>query len=261
MSRLGIWLLRRLARRRPETPQGSGQGYGDTADELSKVSYFLPWFPVLVKGCRVLDYGCGTGRQVLAMASAGAAEVIGLDIQTRVLAEARVSASDSSLAGLVSFTSTLSPDLEGHFDVVLSQNAMEHYTEPKRAVDEIYRALRPGGIAIFAWGPPWWHPYGAHVHYLTRIPWPQVFFSESTIMEVRGEYKGDRAESFEQIEGGLNRMTVSRFEDLIRLSNFRIVDLRFRTIRGVPLVQRLPLIREVLIADVCAVLRKPRATD
>ena len=43
---------------------------------------------------------------------------------------------------------------------------------------------------------------------MTKYPWAHVLFSENTIMAVRKLYKNDNASRFEEVEGGLNQMTI-----------------------------------------------------
>jgi ubiquinone/menaquinone biosynthesis C-methylase UbiE len=40
------------------------------------------------------------------------------------------------------------PFRDGRFDQILCQAAFKNFVQPQRAVDEMYRVLRPGGLAI-----------------------------------------------------------------------------------------------------------------
>lgn len=38
---------------------------------------------------------------------------------------------------------------------------------------------------LITFGCPWLSPYGSHMHFFTKMPWINVFFSETTVMRVR----------------------------------------------------------------------------
>jgi SAM-dependent methyltransferase len=114
---------------------------------------------------RVLDAGCGPGVTTLALADSFApAEVVGLDIEDAALALAETLASGDDrcsfrCAPLESFT-----DPDG-FDLVQCRSVLEHVYDPRRALLNILRLLRPGGIA-YVETPNYLFPWEPHV----RVP-------------------------------------------------------------------------------------------
>ena len=64
----------------------------------------------------VVDFGCGEGQEAIRVAQNGAAQVIGVDIQERLLAVARDNARVSGVAGRCEFASSTSEKC----DVVLA---------------------------------------------------------------------------------------------------------------------------------------------
>ena len=88
----------------------------------------------------------------------------------------------------------------------------------------------------------------------TRVPWVNILFDEATVMRVRAQYYDDGATHYEEISGGLNRMTVARFERIIRNSGMRIDGLWLRPVRGLPFVTRVPLVKELLTSAASCVL-------
>lgn len=108
---------------------------------------------------RILDLGCGTGTLAVLVESAQpAAEVIGLDADPEILAQAR---SKAEAAGAeVRFDQGLSTELpyeDGSLDRVLSTLFFHHLTgdEKRRTADEIARVLRPWGeLHVADWGAP-----------------------------------------------------------------------------------------------------------
>ena len=81
--------------------------------------------------------------------------------------------------------------MKGGFDIVLSHNSMEHFGDPARILDVMKSALKPDGRLYITFGPPWYAPYGSHMHFFTRVPWVNLLFSERTVMAVRARYRND----------------------------------------------------------------------
>lgn len=253
MSRFGEWILRRLSRE-PEERGEEGDEW-ERGRELHKICRRIPWFPAMIRGARVLDFGCGSGYQVARIAELGADEVVGLEIQVKVRGKAREVADRYGVRNRVAFYARLPDELQGTFDVVVSQNSMEHFTEPVSVLETVKAALVPGGRAVVVFGPLWWHPYGAHMHYFTKVPWPQVWFDEATIMAVRSDYRDDGAESFEEVQGGLNRMTVSKFRRIVEQTGFEFDLFEVEVTKDLQILAKVPGLRELVAKNVFAILR------
>jgi hypothetical protein len=88
----------------------------------------------------------------------------------------------------------------------------------------------------------------------TRLPWVNLLFPERDVMAVRSLYRHDGATRYEDIEGGLNRMTVARFERLMQESGMRVESLRLFSVKGLPAVTKIPIVRELMTAACSAVL-------
>ncbi len=94
----------------------------------------------------VLDLGTGTGLAARAAANQ-AGEVVGLDISRRMLAAARPPLSWHPAQGDMHYL----PFPAGRFDVVLASFALNS-TDPRRALVEARRVLKPGGrLVIQEW--------------------------------------------------------------------------------------------------------------
>lgn len=223
---------------------------------LDRLKLCFPGLDTLVPGKRVLDFGCGHGREVVALAQAGAATAVGVDLNPRYLRHGQELARRHGVADRVEFLREVPSRYHGTFDLVVSQNAMEHVLEPDAVLEAMYRSLQPGGRAAITFSPPWLHPYGAHVRFFTPIPWVHLLFPERTVMRVRGRYRDDGARRYEDVEGGLNRMTIRRFDGLIQQSEFKVDELRLRAIKNLPFVTSVPLVREFLTSRVDALLAK-----
>lgn len=103
-----------------------------------------------LRGRRVLEIGLGYGTVGQAIASMGA-KYHGLDIASAPVAlmNARLANVTSATQGQVVQGSALKiPYPAGHFDVVVSIGCLHHTGDLQRAIDEVYRVLRPGGTAL-----------------------------------------------------------------------------------------------------------------
>jgi hypothetical protein len=140
--------------------------------------------------------------------------------------------------------------------VVVSIDGFEHYAEPDAVLRQMRNLLRPGGAAYISFGPPWWHPYGSHLTFMGVPPWSHVLFKEQTILALRARYRSDGARRFEEVEGGLNRMTIARFERLVQASGFLVDHLDLIPIRGAELLGRTRWGRELFTSIVRATLIK-----
>jgi 2-polyprenyl-3-methyl-5-hydroxy-6-metoxy-1,4-benzoquinol methylase len=109
--------------------------------------------PFDLRGQNLLDAGCGTGWFSLWACQRGA-EVTSVDIGPRLLAQVRRKCNARTMLADVL-------DLQyadGTFDVVVSSECIEHTRDPRRAVRELVRVCRPGGLVVItsnnrAW---WW---------------------------------------------------------------------------------------------------------
>lgn len=242
---LGRFLLQTLSR------EDATEQIGSTAsgDPLSMLLSSYPDLADLVRGKSVLDFGCGRGDQAAAIAHRFSAAVTGLDTNKRTLDIAA-----ANHGSVVNFIDTLPPGRT--WDIVISLNAMEHYNDPGGAIAAMKQAVAPGGLILISFGPPWWAPYGSHMHFFCRVPWLQLWFSERTIMSVRAKYRNDGAQRFEDVESGLNRMSLSKYERLVSQSGLSLVRLNYTGAKGMHWISRIPVLRELGTVHVTSVLRR-----
>jgi SAM-dependent methyltransferase len=97
------------------------------------------------------------------------------------------------------------------FDLVFSKDSFEHFSDPERVVEAMVGAVRPGGQLVIGFGPLWKGPTGGHIDFVTKLPWAHLLFPEPVIMAERRRFRPDEgARRFEEIKGGLTRMTLDR---------------------------------------------------
>jgi phosphoethanolamine N-methyltransferase len=110
--------------------------------------------PVDIHGCRVLDFGCGTGGVTCLLVSGhGASEVIGIDVQPRVLVRARRLVAAQGLSDRISLRRVDPGPLDfpdSSLDVVVSVGAIIHHPDQEQLFRDFRRILRPGGQLIIS---------------------------------------------------------------------------------------------------------------
>ncbi|MBC8424370.1 class I SAM-dependent methyltransferase [bacterium] len=222
----------------------------------SAAQVYLPFRQVypdlrrLIDGKRVVDFGCGEGHHAVAMAREGADRVLGVDIDTELLETGHRVAREAGVAERVRFATEPRETEAAGYDVVLSLNSMEHFGEPAAALEKMMRLLKPGGHLLISFDPTWYSPWGGHMHYFISIPWVHLLFPESTVMKVRARFRDDGATRYEDVPGGLNRMSVTRFKKLMQDPRLELRDLDLVGVRHIPLFGKLPLLRELLVPRV-----------
>lgn len=170
----------------------------------------------------VIDFGCGHGFESVEMAQRGAARVIGLDIQVRLLDEARARAD----AAGVGERCTFAPRTDERADVIVAVDSFEHFDDPAAILETMRHLVKPDGSVLISFGPTWYHPYGGHT--FSVFPFAHLIFSEAALIRWRADFKSDGARRFREVEGGLNGMTIRAFEQLVARSSFRVA--QFETV-------------------------------
>jgi ubiquinone/menaquinone biosynthesis C-methylase UbiE len=102
----------------------------------------------LGRGDSLLDAGSGTGIFTRAFLDR-AADVMGIDISLAMLRRAMDKGEIPGGRGVVADMSRL-PFADGIFDKTVSVAALEFITDEKRAVAELFRVTRPGGVVVVA---------------------------------------------------------------------------------------------------------------
>ncbi|MCA3692588.1 class I SAM-dependent methyltransferase [Aquidulcibacter sp.] len=90
-----------------------------------------------------LEFGCGTGRNLAALAAGGAAKLIGFDLSGAMLAEARKR--DTSWTLFEADMSVAIPLPDQSADFILFSLTLEHVAELEPPLREARRLLRAGG--------------------------------------------------------------------------------------------------------------------
>jgi len=119
--------------------------------------------PELRPGLSLLDVGCGPGTITVDLARLVApGRVVGIDRSPEVIAQASAHAKEQGVAIELQPGDVYAlPFPDASFDVVHAHQLLQHLGDPVRALVEMRRVLRPGGLlaardsdyATFAWAP------------------------------------------------------------------------------------------------------------
>lgn len=104
----------------------------------------MNWF----KGKKCLDIGCGGGRYSIALSSFGAEHVIGMDVGEAGIADAKKRAADIGLTNVEFRVGSVLelPFPDETFNCVLFSGILQHTERPVRALKEIGRVTKSGGM-------------------------------------------------------------------------------------------------------------------
>jgi SAM-dependent methyltransferase len=177
-----------------------------------------------IAGRVVIDFGCGWGEEAVDIARHGAKKVIGLDLRERLLKSAREVAASTGVSDICTFTTKT----EEKADVIMSLDAFEHFDDPAEILKIMRGLLKADGRVIAMFGPTWYHPLGGHQ--FSVFPWSHLLFTERALIRWRSDFKRDNATRFNEVEGGLNQMSISRFERIVAASDFE-----FESLEAVPI--------------------------
>jgi len=100
---------------------------------------------------QVLDIACGTGDFSIALAKAGVPKVLGIDISEGMMTIGRAKIEQQGLSDRIRFQQEDSEAMsfaEASFDAVSVAFGIRNFEHRERALQEIYRVLRPGGILM-----------------------------------------------------------------------------------------------------------------
>jgi ubiquinone/menaquinone biosynthesis C-methylase UbiE len=225
-------------------------------------------------GKRILDIGCGLGGKTVAYGEGGASETFGVDISTdnaEASGKFAGSAPRSFRWGFFVGDAARLPAADATFDTVIANDAMEHFAEPERALAEMARVTRRGGV-IWVFFTPHFSPLGSHLYDYIYTPWCHLLFRrrdmEGAIRDVlrrRFEDWSDReielkvASIMGSYDTDLNRMSVRRFRGIVartprlEVTNEELKPAKFSFL-GV--LTKLPVARELFTGTVVCRLVK-----
>lgn len=165
---------------------------------------------------RILDWGCGRGRSVALLRQEGFA-AFGVDIDRAVLENGHelFRARGLDPERLLRHIDDLGAFGDGDFDIVFSEETLEHVADLARVARESFRLLRPGGLAVHSFPGSRWlvepHVHMPLVHWLApgalrrlliraclllgrgpRPPWPEAAGGLRRQLDVYDRYLAEK---------------------------------------------------------------------
>jgi SAM-dependent methyltransferase len=177
-------------------------------------------------GKRVLDVGCGDGSNAVLLAEHGAS-VHGIDLALPILDAGEHGERLRRVGALmVADRTQLSVTLElmdatamtfgdATFDLVMSRSAMEHLHPVERALAEMVRVTRPGGVIHCSIDPFFWLR-GCHKQGVVDIPFAHARLSLDEFTRFVTATEGERAAARRrQRLATLNRLTLAQWREVV----------------------------------------------
>lgn len=130
------------------------------------------WLGDRLRGARTVDLGCGGGVLARGLARRGA-RIVGIDRSPKSLLAAAEHVAGSFLVGDLRAV----PLRTGVADVAILADVLEHVEEPRRAVAEAARVLKPGGML-----------YVNTINRTRRARWLAVHLAEGLGLVPRGTH-------------------------------------------------------------------------
>jgi SAM-dependent methyltransferase len=117
------------------------------ARRTGEVAAFL--MPHLRAGMRLIDCGCGPGSITVDLAQAVApGETIGIDLRGDALTRGRALARERGIVNVTFQAASVYqlPYAHGSFDAAFACAVLQHLADPRGALTEMRRVLKPGGV-------------------------------------------------------------------------------------------------------------------
>ena len=108
--------------------------------------YGFAWQHVPAGGAAHLDFGCGDGRFLAALASKGCGRLVGVDISREAVEQARQRCGGAEIVHLMQVAPLPFPD--GTFSSTSLMDVLEHVYEQDALLGELQRVLQAGGTLI-----------------------------------------------------------------------------------------------------------------
>jgi len=166
-------------------------------------------------GQAVLDVACGTGDLAGMFDRTGAGRVVGLDFCEEMLELARLKFAGRRIEWVRGDAMEL-PFADGSFDVVSIAFGIRNVSQPRRALEEFVRVLRPGGrLVVLEFDRPRGRVLGAAARFYLDQVMPRTAAWLAGDREGAYAYLRDSVKAFWTAEELAGEMVRSRLSDVV----------------------------------------------
>lgn len=235
---------------------------------------------------RVLEIGSARGALSVDAALSGAAYVLGVDTDPRLVDWANQNLVEHypQLEHVVRFCCTEVPYLdEPPFEYAVSRNAFEHIYDLGHLLREVGKRLKARGVLYASFGPLWRGPFGDHRRFHRAmekyngieipqvfLPWMHLVIPESILKRVLihlNKRRGGCLDTDIELYAGLNKMSLAAYLQAFRSSGLRVELLQINALgqrrakRAFSVAERIPLFKEVFADSITVILCKEAPLD
>ena len=201
------------------------------------------------KGMRVLDLAAGTGTSSAAIAKHGA-HVVAADFSEGMLAEGRKRYAGNNLIEFVFADATALPFEDDSFDAATISYGLRNVHEPRKALAEMLRVVKPGGRVVIA-------EFSTPPSQLVRVPYG--LYGRHVLPRVAGFINHDAAEAYRYLNESIEEWpTQEQLASWMREAGFERVAYRNLTF-GIVALHRGFVPREKPVAHQPAGAAEPAA--
>lgn len=153
-------------------------------DQANSIAELLHWDSKWKEGSLILETGCGVGAQTKIIAKNNIdSTFVSVDLSIASLEKAEASIKEHDIKNVEFKVADLLnlPFKDNHFDHIFVCFVLEHISQPKEAIQELKRVLKPGGTLMIIEGD-----HGSAYFYPDSLSAQKVIQAQVTLQEQKG---------------------------------------------------------------------------
>lgn len=189
----------------------------------TKLKFFVEWIEILRRKLgkeknqiRILDIGCGNGRQVTFPLGSEGYSIVGIDVHEPTISSAKAENHFKNVEFIAGDIKNLTDNIKSaeKFDIVVLSDVLEHLLHPEILLREIKKILNPSGIILISI-PNGYGPFEIENFILRKLG----------ILKLGRALKREKNADLQTLNcesGHVQFFTMSSFEKLVRGAGFKI---------------------------------------